>query len=531
MDEDERVITSLGYKQEFKREFSLWTTFGVSFSVLGLLPSFASTICRDGMGLDSRHGLYPMRGLEYRGTVFVDAYKVCPVCAFKRRMGVIINRVSGGLYYTAAVLAPDGWGPLAAWVTGWSSWLSQVMGAPSVNYGTAGMILAAGSIYNPGYVPKHYHTFLLTTCIMIIHGMMTSLPTKWIARVSSYGSAFNLLALITVLIAIPAGTTNSPRFNSSADVWKKVYKGTSYPDGVAVLMSFVSVIWTMSGYDSPFHLTEECSNANIAAPRAIVLTSTFGGIAGWLLQVAVAYTVKDIREVMESDLSQPWASFLFQVMPRKIAVAILALTIICGFSMGHGCMIAASRVTYAYARDGCFPYSDVWKKVNQRTTTPVNAVWINCAIGILATLLIFAGELAMGALFSIGAIASFVAFAIPIAIRVFVVKEKFRPGPWSLGRYSPIIGMLGVAFVVLMLPILCLPTYTGSKLTPANMNWTAVVYGGPMLGVLIWWVVDARKWFKGPRVNLDHHMLDRARGDPNDEKGIVKAAAEEEESV
>lgn len=44
MTEDERVITSLGYKQEFKREFSLWTTFCVSFAVLGLLPSFASTV-------------------------------------------------------------------------------------------------------------------------------------------------------------------------------------------------------------------------------------------------------------------------------------------------------------------------------------------------------------------------------------------------------------------------------------------------------------------------------------------------------
>jgi amino acid transporter len=41
---DEAALTALGYKQEFKREFSLWTTFCVSFAVLGLLPSFASTL-------------------------------------------------------------------------------------------------------------------------------------------------------------------------------------------------------------------------------------------------------------------------------------------------------------------------------------------------------------------------------------------------------------------------------------------------------------------------------------------------------
>jgi hypothetical protein len=41
---DEAALIALGYKQEFKREFSLWTTFCVSFAVLGLLPSFASTL-------------------------------------------------------------------------------------------------------------------------------------------------------------------------------------------------------------------------------------------------------------------------------------------------------------------------------------------------------------------------------------------------------------------------------------------------------------------------------------------------------
>lgn len=30
-----------------------------------------------------------------------------------------------------------------------------------------------------------------------------------------------------------------------------------------------------------------------------------------------------------------------------------------------------------------------------------------------------------------------------------------------------------------------------------------------MLAVLIWWAVDARKWFKGPKVNIEHQMLGR----------------------
>lgn len=41
------------------------------------------------------------------------------------------------------------------------------------------------------------------------------------------------------------------------------------------------------------------------------------------------------------------------------------------------------------------------------------------------------------------------------------------------------------------------------------MNWTCLVYGAPMLGILIWWFISARKWFKGPKVNIEHQMLGR----------------------
>ena len=161
------------------------------------------------------------------------------------------------------------------------------------------------------------------------------------------------------------------------------------------------------------------------------------------------------------------------------------------------------------------------------------------------TFLIFGGELAAGALFSIAAVAAFVAFTIPIFIRVFFVGNRFRPGPWNLGRYSMYIGSAACAFVLLMVPILMLPSVTGLDLrlviSDANdlrddlifgsadsMNWTCLVYGGPMLIVVIYWFVDAHKWFKGPKVvlatiemllgastnvhsqvNIEHQMLGR----------------------
>jgi len=239
------------------------------------------------------------------------------------------------------------------------------------------------------------------------------------------------------------------------------------------------------------------------------MTSTMGGIFGWFLQLVVAFTVVDIPSVISSDLGQPFAAYLIQCVPQKVALAVLSLTIIAGFFMGQGCMIAASRVTFAYARDDCFPFSNLWKTVNKHTRTPVNAVWANTCLGILMLLLIFGGSISIGALFSVGAIDAEVAFCTPIFIRVFFVGNRFRPGPWNLGKFSIPIGCIASAFVALMIPILNLPAYSGSDLNASTMNWTCLVYGGPMFIVMIWWFVSARKWFKGPKVNLDHLMLGR----------------------
>lgn len=94
---------------------------------------------------------------------------------------------SGGLYYASAVLAPPGWGPVAAWITGWSNWLTQITAAPSVNYGTASMILAAASIQNPSFIPQNYQVYLLSVALMVIHGTISSMPTKFIAQFNSVG--------------------------------------------------------------------------------------------------------------------------------------------------------------------------------------------------------------------------------------------------------------------------------------------------------------------------------------------------------
>jgi hypothetical protein len=49
-----------------------------------------------------------------------------------------------------------------------------------------------------------------------------------------------------------------------------------------------------------------------------------------------------------------------------------------------------------------------------------------------------------------------------------------------------------------------------------------------MLFVVMWWFVSARKWFKGPVINIDHLMIGR---DANVVKGVEHSSDSDSPSV
>ncbi|KAL2312495.1 GABA-specific permease [Schizosaccharomyces pombe] len=483
-------LAALGYKQEFQRGLSLFSVFSVSFSLLGLLPSVATT-------LPYSIGYTGTPGLLW-GWLIAMVFILCIALSMAELCSAMPT--SGGLYYAAAVLAPEGWGPLAAWFTGWSNYIAQLVGGPSINYSTAAMLLGAVNIGNPNYEVQNYQLFLVSIAIQFIHFILASMPTKYIAKLNSVGTYLNTLFLFISMIVILAMSSKNHGFNETSKVWSHIENFTDWPDGFAILMSFCGVIWTMSGYDAPFHMSEETANASVNAPRGIILTAAIGGIMGWVMQIVIAYTVVDQTAVVTGSDSM-WATYLSQCLPKRAALGILSLTIVSSFLMGQSNLIASSRIAYSYARDGVLPYSEWVATVNPITKTPIRAVFVNFVIGVLILFLAFAGAITIGAVFSVTAIAAFTAFVAPVAMRVFFVKDAdFRTGPFNLGKFSKPIGFCSVSFVALMIPILCFPSVKNP--TPAEMNWTCLVFGAPMLAVLIWYAISGRKWFKGPRVNL-----------------------------
>ena len=132
---------------------------------------------------------------------------------------------------------------------------------------------------------------------------------------------------------------------------------------------------------------------------------------------------------------------------------------------------------------------------------PVNAVWFAVVgafiLGIPSLYQVGSASVAFFAIVSIGTVGLYVAYVIPIFLRLRM--KDFEPGPWSLGKWSKPIGFIAVIWVIIITILFFAPAFYPWT-TAADINWSGPVFVAVMAVVFIWYGVSARKWFTGPKM-------------------------------
>jgi hypothetical protein len=105
-------------------------------------------------------------------------------------------------------------------------------------------------------------------------------------------------------------------------------------------------------------------------------------------------------------------------------------------------------------------------------------------------------SVAYGAVISIAVIGLYIAYVIPTFLRR-MAGDEFPQGPWHLGKWSPLVGWVGIIWVGIITVLFVLPT--ASPITWHNFNYTPVAVGVVLLYATVFWFASARKWFTGPR--------------------------------
>ncbi|GAA4430863.1 amino acid permease [Actinokineospora soli] len=482
-DEDEKRLHELGYAQELSRSMSGFSNFAVSFTIISVL-SGCLTLYGFGMKTGGPAMIvwgWPLVGLM---TLLVGL-AMAEVCSS--------YPTAGGLYYWAAKLAPRN-GAVWSWFTGWFNLLGQVAVTAGIDFGAASFINAFLDLQF-GYAATPEHTILIFGVVLAVHGLLNTFGVRLVAvlnQVSVWWHLLGVAVIVVVLAVVPA------RHQSAGFVFGEFVNETGWGSAFYVgLLGLLLAQYTFTGYDASAHMTEETRDAARSGPRGIVMSIVVSLVAGWILLVGITFAIQDYSGALNSETGVPPAQVFIDALGTTGGKLLLLIAIGAQLFCGMASVTANSRMVYAFSRDGALPASAFWHRINKRTRTPTNAVWLAAGGAFLLGLPYLWNTTAYAAVTSIAVIGLYIAYVIPTFLRLRQ-GDAFEAGPWSLGRWSRPVGIVAVLWVGFISVLFMLPQV--SPVTAETFNYTPVAVLVVLGFAGVWWLVSARHWFTGPKV-------------------------------
>ncbi|WP_067829327.1 amino acid permease [Actinomadura kijaniata] len=477
--DDEKRLHELGYAQELRRSMSGFSNFAVSFTIISVLSGCLTSYT---IGLNGGGPVVITWGWLFVGVMTLTvALAMAEVCSS--------YPTAGGLYYWAAKLAQRN-GAAWSWFTGWFNFVGQVAVTAAIVYGSAAFL-------NPlldaqfGYSVTLGHTFLLFTVILAVHALLNQFGVKLVAvlgDISVWWHVAGVAVVVGVLVVKPA-KHQSPGF-----VFGEFVNGTGWQYGwYAALIGLLLSQYTMTGYDASAHMTEETRDAARSGPRGIVNSVLVSVIAGWVLLVGVTFAIQDYGAAAKDGPAQIFLSAAGETTGKLLILVSFVAQFFCGMAS----VTANSRMIYAFSRDGALPFSRFWHSINKRTRTPTNAIWLAAGGAWLLALPAVWNKTAYLAVTSVAVVGLYIAYVIPTFLRLRQ-GDAFRRGPWHLGRWSRPVGIVAVAWVAFISVLFMLPP--ASPITRDTFNYSPVAVLVVLGGAGLWWLLSARRWFTGPKV-------------------------------
>lgn len=492
MSEADRELAAMGYKPQFKREFSYWSAFSFAVSVSGLFATITTTFS------------YPLTSGGAACTVWswLIGGSGCLCIALAVAELVSAYPTAGGMYFTCNYTFPKKYIPLVSWIDGWMNLLGQIAGVASSDYGAAQMLLAAVSMgSNFTYQPTDKHTVGVMAAILIFHGLISSMPTKYLEKLTGTYIIFHVAVLVSCCVAL---LVKQEHRHTGEYVFTHVESTTGWqPLGFSFLFGFLSVSWTMTDYDATAHVAEEMDKPEVKAPFAIAAAMIFTYIVGFLFNIVLAFCMGDPESIMNSIIAQPVCQIFYNVLGMGGGVFFTVAAFIIMNFVAISAIHACSRTIFAFGRDRMLPLSNVWGHVDKNTKTPLYAVWLTVVACIAINLIGLGSYTTISAIFNVCAIALDWSYCIPIIGRL-IWPDQVKKGPWNLGRFSYAVNLWAVAWTFFVSIIFFMPTVR--PVTPSNMNYAVVFFVGIIVFSLIYWAAAGHKYYTGPRANT--HVIE-----------------------
>jgi amino acid transporter len=521
---DEQRLAELGYKQELKRGWSGFSNFAISFSIICILAGCFTT-----------YG----QALKNGGPIAISIAwpLICIMIllvAFSMSELASAFPTAGGIYYWAYRLGGAGWG----WFTGWFNLIGLVAVVASVIYVSATFLMNLLGLYEVHFIWNfvkaaagtnvHYTAhvnFWLFVIIAAAAGAVNVFSSHLVAlfyNISVWWNIVGVLAIVVLLIAVPSHHASfsyvfGHRANESGFAGGSI-SGAKFWFYVLPL-GWLLTMYTITGYDASAHVSEETHGAEESAPKGVWRSVFYSAVFGWIVLLAITFAIQKGHESEIYKAGFPALTIFSTALSSAADKAVVLISTVGQLFCGMACITSASRMTFAFSRDGAVPGHNLWRRLSANKT-PTWAVAFVCAFAVIITVPAYfpnhlGTPVAFLAVTSISVIGLYIAYTIPVFLR-WRAGDRFTPGSWTLGSKYKWINPIAIVWVGLCVIVFCLPfTPEGEPWETKVFTWSAVNYAplvtlGVIAAVTIWFAVSAKNTFKGPVRTIDDLDVEQA---------------------
>ena len=517
--DDEKHLARLGYKQELNRSWSGFSNFAISFSIISILAGCFTTF---GQGFNNGGPIAISWGWPIvAGFILIIGFTMSEL--------VSAYPTSGGIYWWAAKLG----GPAAGFFTGWLNLIGLVAVTASVAYGCATFIDLTVSTWSEGFAGNYsltrvFFIFIVILALASVLNIFSGHLMAIINNVSVWWHVVGAAVIVLILIFVP------DYHQSFGYVFTERFNNSGYSDGststatywlMVVPFGLLLTQYTITGFDASAHLSEETSAASSAAAKGIWQSIFYSAIGGWILLLAFLFAVPNGADGLPDNagVGGGGVAYIFtSSLGTGLAGLVLFISAAGQFFCTTACMTSASRMTFAFSRDGAIPGSHLWAKLSG-ARVPANAVILVAVVAALITLPALI-EVNIGteeaplivptafyAVVSVAVIGLYLAFLIPIWLR-WRIGDDFEVGAWNNGqkyKWMNLVAVLEIAIISIyfVLPFVPQGSPFSDDFSPKFVNYAPVLTLGALLVLWIWWQASAKHWFTGPRVTIDETVV------------------------
>ncbi|RAK72492.1 putative amino acid permease [Aspergillus fijiensis CBS 313.89] len=476
------------YEPELPRNRSLWTLLFQSLAISAIPVGFGSPLISAIYG----GGQLSM----FLGWVVVAICQQCVAIS----LAELISRfpVSGGPYFWSFQLASLKRRKAVAFSTGWIWLTGNWTITLAVNFGFAQLVSAAGSLYRSNFLSEPWQLLLVFYGICLTTFLVCSFGNRYLPIIDTICAVFTVIAILVTLICLSIKAKAGR--HSVADTLGYYDSTLSGWGDFSFWIGTLPSAYALCTTGMISSMAEECDDPQVKLPRALCLSIPVGGLAGLFYILPICATLPPLNDIIAGGDGQVLPYIFGVVMGSAgggLALTTFLLCICCFCSVSI--TVAASRCTWAFARDQGIPLSRLWAKVDKRLDAPVFAIALTTFVEMLLGLINLGNSSAFLSFVSVGVISLAVSYAIPIALSLYYKRSEVNAAAWTCRKQcGTLINIIALAWIAFQVVLFSMPTVLPTS--AGSMNYAIVVFTGLTAASTFYYSFYARKHYTGPQV-------------------------------